>query len=199
MERSDNQSGAAHALVEIQNLAAKRRADAEASLEEARSVERFAAEAATAHLAQRDAAEQVRTAREHLEAIVAQRETEIGRYAELRDAEDAARTELERAQESLRFAKQTLQDATRARLAHPVPATEPGPHEAEACAGYEEAVRSFEQCRDARTRADAKLAELQVRLEPFSGTSGLNADAAKRVLERRITDTLRNGTTAGPA
>jgi hypothetical protein len=185
-------------------LATKRRADAEALLAEARAVEQRVAEerdllaglaagAAAARLAERDADEQVRAARENFETIVAMRQAEIARHAELRAVEEAATADFERIQESLRVAQRRLDDATRARLAHPVPSAEPWPHEAEAGAGYDAAVIYFEQCRDARTHADADVAELQVRLGFLSGTNGLDAGAVKRVLERRMADELRNG------
>jgi hypothetical protein len=220
MSRSDNESGISHVLVvpessagtelavaaltEFQMLATKRRADAEALLAEARAVEQRVAEerdllaglaagAAAARLAERDADEQVRAARENFETIVAMRQAEIARHAELRAVEEAATADFERIQESLRVAQRRLDDATRARLAHPVPSAEPWPHEAEAGAGYDAAVIYFEQCRDARTHADADVAELQVRLGFLSGTNGLDAGAVKRVLERRMADELRNG------
>jgi hypothetical protein len=220
MSRLDNESGVSHVLVvpesgagtelavaaltEFQVLASKRRADAEALLAEARAVERRVAEerdllaglaagAAAARLAERDADEQVRAARENFETIAAMRQAEIARYAELRAAEEAATADFERIQESLRIAQRRLDDAARARLAHPAPSTEPWPHEAEAGAGYDAAVIYFEQCRAARTRADADVAELQVRLGFLSGTNGLEAGAVKRVLERRMADELRNG------
>ncbi len=187
------------ALTEIQKLAAKRRAEAEALLAEACAVERLAADAATAHAAERDAAEQAQRARENLEAITATRQAEIARYGELHAAENAAKAEFERAKESFRIANQRLEDATAARLAHPVPSTEPWSQESEARAGLEAAVQTFEQCRDARGRADAELADVQVRLELISGATGLVPDALKRVVERRMADTLRNGTKAKPA
>jgi hypothetical protein len=206
-ESSTDTELAVAALTEAQQVAAQRRADAETLLAEARAIEQrvaeernllagLAADAAAAHLAERDAAEKLRATRENFETVAAMRQTEIARYAELRAAEEAAATQVKRAEESLRIAQNVLEDATNARLAHPVPSTEPWPHEAEAGAGYDAAAISFEQCRDARARADANVAELQLRLGFLSGTNGLNAGAVQRMLERRMADELRNGTRA---
>lgn len=68
-----------------------------------------------------------------------------------------------------------------------------------ACAQAEldAALQELDDCRASRLRADADLVELHAGLDALSKTNGLSAEAAQRVLERRLADGLRRGAT-GP-
>lgn len=68
-----------------------------------------------------------------------------------------------------------------------------------ACAQAEldAAVQELNDCRASRVRADADVAELHAGLDALSKTNGLSAEAAQRVVERRLADELRRSAT-GP-
>jgi hypothetical protein len=198
------------ALVQVQRLAAERRASAEESLAVARAFEERVAEECNtvttlsvasdaAHAAEREAEERVRLSRERLEELAMMRQSEQQWYDDLRHAEESARLEVAGACERLELARRTLADAIAARSANPVPAPGPRPLEDEAQAEYEDAVRLLDGSRACRERADAEVAQMRVRVELLSGTSGLDTDAVRRVVERRLADKLRNETKEGSA
>lgn len=57
----------------------------------------------------------------------------------------------------------------------------------------EAARRAFAEAQAARRQADAGVAEVHAHLEALSKTHGLSADAAQRIVERRLADTQRDG------
>jgi hypothetical protein len=225
MNRSSNQAGVEHllvpgsntntevavaALTEVQELAAQRRASAEQSLAQARAFEERLADernliatladaADAARAAEREAVEQLRVAREHLDGLEMMRRAELQIYADLRNAEAAAQAEVARVKECLAVAQEALESATAARNAHPIPSAEPSALEEDARADYDSATRFLDECRSARARADAEIVQMHLRIELLSGTTDLDADAVKRVVARRIADQLRKGAKEGPA
>jgi hypothetical protein len=72
-------------------------------------------------------------------------------------------------------------------------------HEDEARAQIElsTARKALLACRDARSRADKAVMELQTRIESLSEANGLTTEAAKHAIERRIADATRRGAIPG--
>lgn len=52
-------------------------------------------------------------------------------------------------------------------------------------------LRTMDDRRDARVRAEAEVAGMRERIELISETNGLSAEAVQRIVERRIADRLR--------
>jgi chromosome segregation ATPase len=54
--------------------------------------------------------------------------------------------------------------------------------------------RALAEARATRQRAEADVSEVSAHVDALSKTNGLTAEAAQRIVERRIADTLRRTT-----
>jgi chemotaxis protein MotB len=198
-ERSTDAEEAMVALTEVERLAAERRAVVENLLAEVRGREEnlanehnaiaaLAAAADAAYAGEREAAERARRTGEELAALMDVHEGAARRDEDLCRVADAAKAEIDAAQDRLQLACQALEAAMAARSAHQITLTNACSAEAEAQVQFDGALRFLDERRDARERADVRA-----RIELLSGTNSLSTEAAKRVVERRAADTLRHG------